>query len=106
MNAVTPKAPATGFTIRNVSVLAYAQGFTLWLYQAPRQRLAEVMVPGFMSAATNMFNVGDMMLVTTSDGGTVVVVASAAGPIGANDAPVLLAPMVSATVPALAMAAE
>ena len=34
-------SPAT-FTVRNLSVLAYAQGFTLWHYKAPGMSLTAV----------------------------------------------------------------
>lgn len=85
------------FTIRNLSVLSYAQGFTLWHYKA-RAPLAAMMAPGFMTPATNTFNVGDMILATGTDGGAVVVVAACAGPLGAHDVPVLLAPLMAPPV--------
>ena len=57
------------FAIRNLSVLAYAQGFTLWHYRAPTAPLARATAAGFFSPAADMLAAGDMMLVSASDGG-------------------------------------
>ena len=65
------------FAIRNLSVLAYAQGFTLWHYRAAGCPLAGIVAPGFFSPAADMLAVGDMMLVSAGDGGRVLFVATA-----------------------------
>ena len=67
------------FAIRNLSVLAYAQGFTLWHYRAGGARLAEMAVPGFFDAASDMMAVGDMLMLSGADGGSIVCVAAAGG---------------------------
>lgn len=63
------------FAIRNLSVLSYAQGFTLWHYKAGGARLDDAITPGFFDDAGDMFAVGDMLMVSASDGGRILVVA-------------------------------
>lgn len=65
------------FAIRNLSVLAYAQGFTLWHYRAAGLKLAQVAAPGFFSQAGDMLAAGDMMLVSAPEGGRVLFVTDA-----------------------------
>jgi hypothetical protein len=67
------------FAIRNLSVLAYANGFTLWHYKAGRDRLDQVETFDFFADAADMLAEGDMMLVTASDGGRIVSIASGTG---------------------------
>ena len=62
------------FAIRNLSVLSYAQGFTLWHYRGPSNTLAEVLAPGFFNQAQDMIPAGDMMHVTAQDGGATLFV--------------------------------
>jgi hypothetical protein len=63
------------FAIRNLSVLAYANGFTLWHYKAGRDGLDLVETRDFFSDAADMLAEGDMMMVSASDGGRVLCVA-------------------------------
>lgn len=67
------------FAIRNLSVLAYAQGFTLWHYKAGDDRLDDVGVPGFLADAADMLAAGDMLLISARDGGRIAFVAAAEG---------------------------
>lgn len=64
------------FAIRNLSVLAYAQGFTLWHYRAGAARLDDVGSEGFFDAASDMFAIGDMLMISAVDGGRMVCVAA------------------------------
>ncbi len=64
------------FAIRNLSVLAYAQGFTLWHYRAGAARLDDTGTAGFFDAAADMFAVGDMLMISALDGGRMVCVAA------------------------------
>ena len=66
------------FAVRHMSVLAYAQGFTLWHYKAGSDRLEDVAAGGFFADAADMLAGGDMVMVSAADGGRVVCVA----PIG------------------------
>ena len=69
--------PCPAFTVRNLSVLAYAQGFTLWHYKSPAAPLAALDQPGFFDHAASMLAAGDMMMMSGSDGGRVAFVAAA-----------------------------
>ncbi len=57
------------FTIRNLSVLAYAQGFTLWHYKGAEDSIETVAAPEFFEDAADMLAAGDMLLASASDGG-------------------------------------
>ena len=85
------------FAVRNLNVLSYAQGFTLWLYKAPA--LADVFAPGYFDDAADMLATGDHMHVAAPDGGGLVLIASSA--LGVVHA----VPMVTAKVPVPAGAA-
>lgn len=70
------------FAIRNLSVLAYAQGFTQWHYRGNRTvaaptRLAEMLAPGFFNSAVDMIAVGDHIHISALDGGGILSVAEA-----------------------------
>ncbi len=77
------------FAIRNLSVLAYAQGFTLWHYRAHVPTLCgelippagpdEVVAAGFFDDAADMVAVGDMLLVSTPAAGRLLFVTSVEG---------------------------
>ena len=73
------------FAIRNLSVLAYAQGFTLWHYRAAEARQNQLGQRGFFDDAADMFAPGDMLLVSAADGGRVLFVTSTEG--GVTTAP-------------------
>lgn len=72
----------TAFAARNLSVLAYAQGFTLWHYRANRHTLAgsligpmpvaRALAPGFFDPAADLLEDGDMMLLSAEDGGALL----------------------------------
>ena len=63
------------FAVRNLSVLAYANGFTLWHYKSGADSLREVSPPGYFDDAVDMLASGDMMMVSSSTGGQMLVVA-------------------------------
>lgn len=62
------------FAIRNLSVLAYANGFTLWHYKAGRDGLEQVEALDFFADAADMLAEGDMMMVSAADGGRILCV--------------------------------
>ena len=64
------------FAIRNLSVLAYANGFTLWHYKSGKDRLEAVSTGNYLSDAADMLTAGDLLMVTAADGARIVVVAS------------------------------
>jgi hypothetical protein len=63
------------FAIRNLSVLAYANGFTLWHYKAGKERLDTVAKPNFFASAADMLAVGDLMIISAADGARILCVA-------------------------------
>lgn len=67
------------FAIRNLSVLAYAQGFTLWHYRAGTLRLDRVAERGFFDDAADMVAVGDILLASAAEGGRVLFIAGTEG---------------------------
>ena len=62
------------FAIRNLSVLAYANGFTLWHYKSGKDRLETVSSGNYLSDAADMLTAGDLIMVTAADGARIVVV--------------------------------
>ena len=63
------------FAIRNLSVLAYANGFTLWHYKGIRQTLVDVVADGFFNDAADMVALRDIIMVGCPDGARIVTVA-------------------------------
>lgn len=53
---------------KNLSVLAYANGFTLWHYTTP-DTAAAVNTAGYFNKASEMLRVGDMILVNVENEG-------------------------------------
>jgi hypothetical protein len=68
------------FAIRNLSVLAHANGFTLWHYKTSDDRTS-VQAPGYFADAADMLASGDMMMLADGTGPRVVCVASAGNQI-------------------------
>ncbi len=79
-----PLADTTSFEAHNLSVLAYAQGFTLWHYRAPDIRLGTIAADGFLESAEDMMAPGDMVLVSAGDGGRVLYVTKRGQKLGAS----------------------
>jgi hypothetical protein len=73
--------------LAGLSVLAYAQGFTLWHYRSPHP-LAAIGQGGYFAPAAGLFEAGDMMLVSAADGGGLFLIAAtepvALAPLGAT----------------------
>ena len=66
------------FAIRNLSVLAYANGFTLWHYKAERLTLAAAAEADYFADAADMLAVGDMVMISAGDGARILVIADVA----------------------------
>ncbi len=65
------------FAIRNLSVLAYANGFTLWHYRGGADTLAMIGGAGFLNEAGKAMAVGDMVMVNAADGARILRVTAA-----------------------------
>ncbi|MDG5495955.1 hypothetical protein [Niveispirillum sp. BGYR6] len=59
------------FLSKDLGVLAYANGFTLWHYTTPDAHTS-VRVTGYFNAASHMLRLGDMIMANTGTGGTPV----------------------------------
>ena len=70
------------FKSRDLSVLAYANGFTLWHYTT-LDPATDVDTAGYFNAASDMLRVGDMMMTNLDTDGTpqagILLVASNSG---------------------------
>lgn len=62
------------FAIRNLSVLAYANGFTLWHYKSSKDRLEVISNGSYFGDAADMLTVGDMIMVNGIDDTKIIVV--------------------------------
>lgn len=74
---------------KDLSVLAYANGFTLWHY-ATADAAAAVDSTGYFNAATDMLRVGDIIIANVDTGsapkaGLFLVSQAAAGVVDVND---------------------
>lgn len=76
------------FAIRNLSVLAYVKGFTLWHYKAGNDDMETVTAPYYFTDASDMVSVGDVMLISTKAGARQVSV-SRSEPEGVDIAPMI-----------------
>lgn len=66
------------FSSERLSVVAYADGFTLWHYRAAPETRAAVGAIGYFSPAAHMVRAGDMVIAGAADG-TALMVLSGAG---------------------------
>ena len=55
-----------GFQNKNLSVIAYANGFTLWHY-AENVTLATITASGYFNAVNTLMNTGDIVIINASD---------------------------------------
>ncbi len=65
------------FAARNLSVLAYASGFTLWHCKAPKDPIDAVVSDNYFRDAADMLTAGDLIMVTAANGARIVAVALA-----------------------------
>tara|TARA_A100000171_G_scaffold4245_1_gene3489 strand:- start:1885 stop:2160 length:276 start_codon:yes stop_codon:yes gene_type:complete len=80
---------AEGFKARNLSVLAYANGFTLWHYITP-DLATDVDTSNYFSEARDMLRTGDFIIANTNrdatlSGGMFVVASSGAAGVDVRD---------------------
>ena len=67
------------FQPKHLAVLAYAQGFTLWLYKAPVS-VSEVYQYEFWAGADSLLAIGDMVLISSPTGSSIATVAKDRNP--------------------------
>lgn len=61
------------FQNKNLSVIAYANGFTLWHYKEDAT-LATITASGYFSSLKNLMNTGDIILINGSNGSAIKVI--------------------------------
>lgn len=71
------------FQNKNLSVIAYANGFTLWHYCAD-ETLATVTASGYFNGVKNLMNSGDIVIIKASDKTSIKVVAVTDGTVGVS----------------------
>ncbi len=77
------------YSSRNLSVLAYANGFTLWHY-GTIDKAADVDTDGYFNSAADMLRVGDMIIgnvdtAATAQCGIFVVRSNSGGVVNVSD---------------------
>ncbi len=65
------------FAIRDLSVLAYANGFTLWHYKAGNDSLSDVARDEYFADASDMMAAGDIVMASGGGGCRVLCIALA-----------------------------
>ena len=58
------------FDIRNLGILNYSNGFTLWVYKCDEASLEAIAIDNFFADAGNMMAVGDIIIATGRNGCT------------------------------------
>ncbi len=66
------------FQNKNLSVIAYANGFTLWHYKE-NATLATITASGYFSSVKTLMNTGDIILINGSDGTSIKAITVAEG---------------------------
>ena len=54
------------FSNKNLSVIAYANGFTLWHYSA-KETIATISANGYFNQVKTLMNAGDIIMINASD---------------------------------------
>ena len=55
------------FQNKNLSVIAYANGFTLWHYSSASETLATITANGYFNNVKTLMNIGDVVIINASD---------------------------------------
>jgi hypothetical protein len=64
----------SAFSLRSLSVLAYANGFTLWHYKLAAGPVEPVQETGYFADAADLIAAGDMVLVSGPEAGRLLTV--------------------------------
>lgn len=55
------------FQNKNLSVIAYANGFTLWHYASADEKVAVITTSGYFDSVKTLMNIGDVIIINGSD---------------------------------------
>ncbi len=67
------------FDVQKLSVLAYANGFTLWHYRNDADTRAAMLAAGYFDTSAHLLRRGDMLLTRSSDSFAILHVTSNTG---------------------------
>lgn len=56
------------FVNKNMSVVAYANGFTLWQYQSNDENLNQICEPDYFAKIVTLCAIGDIIIIVAKDG--------------------------------------
>lgn len=56
------------FLNRNMSVIAYANGFTLWHYKSNEESLEQIEQAGYFNKVYTLMGFGDIIIINAKDG--------------------------------------
>lgn len=59
------------FQNKNLSVIAYANGFTLWHYASSSDTVATISATGYFNDVKTLMNIGDVVIINASDNTTI-----------------------------------
>ena len=66
------------FQNKNLSVIAYANGFTLWHYAA-NETLSAITTSGYFNNVATLMNTGDIIIINASDGTSIKAITVSSG---------------------------
>ena len=55
------------FQNKNLSVIAYANGFTLWHYASTTDSVSTISATGYFNDVKTLMNIGDVVIINASD---------------------------------------
>ena len=55
------------FQNKNLSVIAYANGFTLWHYASAAETMATIGATGYFNDVKTLMNIGDVIIINATD---------------------------------------
>ena len=55
------------FQNKNLSVIAYANGFTLWHYASTTDSISTISATGYLNDVKTLMNIGDVVIINASD---------------------------------------
>lgn len=55
------------FQNKNLSVIAYANGFTLWHYASSTETMTTITASGYFDDVKTLMNTGDIVIINASD---------------------------------------
>jgi hypothetical protein len=67
VNRHNPKGNKMAFKNKNMSVIAYANGFTLWHYSSSDNTLAEIETDGYFNPIDKLCDIGDIIIINATD---------------------------------------